>query len=176
MTLNEVQKLLNDNSINYNLITEPSRTEFYRKKGFRTTEDTGSFCLLTITNPHHTKDIEIIFADASKDPEFYDLEFGGYWYEMFGCLEEALPQTLLEEIQNIIAGRSHIIFAADAKTGKWFYNGLFCDAPEEEWNEMDSFRKTVAKIKKPKSLWRKLIGRTDTYEIFNWQHYEKVIK
>ena len=128
MKLSEVQKILTENGIGYALSTEPNRADFYRRKGFRPTEDTHAFHMLNIANPHHGKHIEIVFADASEDPEFYDLGFGGYWYDMFGFLESELPQSLLDEIQ------------------------------------------------KPKSLWRKLIGRTDAYEIFNWVNYEKVIK
>jgi len=176
MKMSEVQKLLSKNGIDYSLSTEMSSAEFYRRKGFRPTEDTGAFRLLTISNPNHTKDIELIFADASDDPELYDLEFGGYWYEMFGCLEAELPQSLIDEIQSILCGRAWVIFATDAKTGKWFFDGLYCDTIEEEWNDMERLHKTLAKIKKPKSLWRKFIGRTDVYEIFNWQNYERVIK
>lgn len=176
MKMSEVQKLLSKNGIDYSISTEMSRAEFYRRKGFCPTEDTEAFRLLTITNPNHTKEIEIIFTDASDDPEFYDLEFGGYWYEMFGCIEAELPQSLIDEIQSILCGRAWVIFATDAKTGKWFFTGLYCDTIEEEWNDMERLHKTLAKIKKPKSLWRKFIGRTDVYEIFNWQNYERVIK
>ena len=154
----------------------PRKTHKNRRKGFRPTEDTGAFHLLKIANPNHTKDIEIIFADASDDPEFYDLGFGGYWYEMFGYLEQALSQSLMDEIQSILCGRAWVIFATDAKTGKWLFDGLYCDAMEEEWNDMERLHRAIAKIRKPKSLWRKLIGRTDIYEIFNWQNYERVLK
>ena len=176
MKMNEMQKLLSENGIKYTLSTEPSRSEFYRRKGFRPTEDTGAFCLLTIMNPNHSKNIEIIFADDSDNPEFYDLEFGGYWYEMFGYLEEELPQSLMDEVQNIVCGRAWVIFATDAKSGVWFFNGLYCDSIEEEWNDMEQLHRTIARIKKPKSLWRKFVGRTDVYEIFNWQNYERIIK
>lgn len=176
MKMSEVQKLLAENGIGYALSTEPNRADFYRRKGFRLTEDTHAFHLLTIANPHHGKHIEIVFADASEDPEFYDLGFGGYWYDMFGFLESELPQSLLDEIQNILCGRAWVIFAANAKTGKWFFDALYCDSVKEEWNDMDQLHKMMVKIQKPKSLWRKLIGRTDTYEIFNWVNYEKIIK
>ena len=176
MKLSEIQKLLNENGIRHTVTTEQSRREFYIKKGFRPAEDTGAFRLLTIENPHHSKNIEIIFADDSSDPEFFDLEFGGYWYEIFGYLDGELPQGLLEEIQNILSGRAWVIFATDAKTGAWFFDSLSCNTPEQEWNDMDRLHKTISKIKKPKSLWRKIIGRTDCYEIFNWTSYEKIIK
>lgn len=176
MKLNEVQQLLKENNYQYEVSVIPNRAEFYRQKGFHATEDTSAFLLLTITNPNHKINIEIVFDGDSDVAEFYDLEFGGYWYGMFGYLDEELPHMLLEEIQNITDGKSYVIFAANAKTRKWFYSGLFCDTPEEEWNEMDQFRKAVEKIKAPKSLWRKLIRRTDIYEIFNWQHYENVVK
>ena len=153
-----------------------SRADFYKRKGFFPPEDKGAFRLLTISNPNHTKDIEIIFTDTSDDPEFYDLEFGGYWYEMSGYLETERPQHLIDEIQSILCGRAWVIFATDAKTGKWFFDSLYYDVIEEEENDMERLHKTLVKIRKPKSLWRTLIGRTDVYEIFNWKNYEKVIK
>ena len=48
MKMSEVQKLLDENGIEYSLSIELSRSEFYRKKGFRPTDDTGAFHLLTI--------------------------------------------------------------------------------------------------------------------------------
>ena len=176
MKLSEVRRLLSENDISYTLTIESSRREFYGKKGFRTTEDTGTFYLLTIRNPHHSKNIEIIFADSSDNPEFYDLGFGGYWYEMFGWMEEELPQGIMDEIQNILNDKSWVIFATDAQNGTWFFDGIFCDTEAEEWNDMESFHKTINRIKNPKNLWRKIIGRMDCYEIFNWTKYEKIIK
>ena len=93
-----------------------------------------------------------------------------------GYLEQELPQSLIDEIQSILCGKAWVIFATNAKTGKGFFEGLYCDTIEEEWNDMERLHKTLAKIRKPKSLWRKLIGRSDVYEIFNWQNYERVIK
>ena len=174
--MSEVQKLLNENGIEYSLSIELRRSEFYRKKGFRPTDDTSAFHLLTITNPNHSKSIEIIFEDDSENPEFYDLEFGGYWYEMFGWMEEELPQVIIDEIQNIMFGRAWVIFATDAKTGRWFFDGLYCDTVEEEWNDMERLHRTIARIRKSKSMWRKLIGRSDVYEIFNWTTYERIKK
>ena len=170
MKLSEVRTLLDGNGIPYTLTVDPGQ------KGTRAAKEKDAVCILTISNPHHIKNIEIVFEAASDNPEFYDLGFGGYLYELFGWLEEALPQTILDEIQNIICGRSWVVHSTDAKTGKWVYSGLFCDAQEDEWNEMDQFYKTVTKIKEPKSLWKKLIRKTEIYEIFNWQNYEKIIK
>ena len=160
MNLSEVQKLLDDNGIQHVL----------------TVEDTGAFCLLTIPNPNHSKNIEIIFKDASDNPEFYDLEFGGYWYEMFDCPDDILSRELIDEIQSILLGRVWVIFATNAKNGAWFFDGIFRDTVEEEWNDMDELQETIRKIKEPKSLWRKLFKRTDCYEIFNWKKHEKIIK
>ena len=41
---------------------------------------------------------------------------------------------------------------------------------------LKEIRKTVLKIKSPKSWWKKLTGKTDVYEIFNWTTYEKIVK
>lgn len=176
MKLIDVKKLLDDNCYTYTQTLVSSRAEFYRQKGFNPSEDTGAFVLLSIPNPNHTKNIELIFSDDSNNPDFYDLEFGGFWYEMFGCRDEELPECLLEEMQRIVCGNSYIIFATDAEKGGWFFDAIYYDIPDEEMNCMDSFHNTLSKIKSPKSLWRKLIGRTDIYEIFNWTSYEKIVK
>ncbi|MGN0292575.1 MAG: hypothetical protein ACI4D3_01070 [Lachnospiraceae bacterium] len=176
MTLSEVQLLLDQNGITYHFTTEPNRAVFYQRKGFSSSDDTGAFHLLTIPNPNHSKVIKLIFEDSSSDADFYDLEFGGYWYELWGWNEEGLAENLLDEIKNILDGKAYVIFATDAKTGKWFADSLYCDREDPEWNDMDSFQKAVTRIKKPKSWWRKLIQRTDIYEIFNWNSYEKVVK
>lgn len=176
MKRTEIQELLTQNGYPYEARIVPSSMDFYRSKGFQPRKETGPFWLLSIPNPNHDKNIEIIFADASEDPEFYDLEFGGYWYEMFGFRDENLPEDLLEEIRWIVSGQTHVIFAMDAKTGKWFSDQVFFDLPEEELNDMDQYHRILARIHAPKSLWRKIIGRTDVYEIFNWNSYRRIIK
>lgn len=177
MKLVEVKKLLDDNGYRYTQTVIPSRAEFYREKGFRPSADTGAFTLLTIPNPNHEKDIQIIFSDATENPEFYDLEFGSFWYELFDCEEEYLRQELLTEIQRIISGITYIIFASTVKKGiHWKWDGTYYDLPDDEMNSMDAFQNAVSKIKSPKSWWKKLTGKTDVYEIFNWTNYERITK
>jgi len=176
MKLTEVKKLLENNGYAYQQTVIPRRAEFYSQKGFRPSVDTGAFSLLTIQNPNHDKNIEIVFSDASDNPDFYDLEFGGFWYEMFGYRDEHLPRDLLDEIQRIVTGKANVIFATNAKTGKWFADQIYFDLPETDMNDMDDYKRTLSRISAPKSLWRKLIGRTDVYEIFNWFSYQKIVK
>ena len=177
MKLSDVKKLLDENGYTYTQTIVLSRAEFYRQKGFNPSEDTGAFVLLSINNPNHTKNIELIFGDDSDNPDFYDLEFGGYWYGLFDCEENYVAQELLTEIQRIINGNTHIIFATDAnKNGRWFFDTIYYNLPDKEMNCMDAFHKAVKKIKSPKSWWRKLTGRTDIYEIFNWTSYERIVK
>ena len=104
------------------------------------------------------------------------MEFGGFWYELFGCSDEELPEFLLGEIQTIVQGNAYIIFAMDGKNGRWFSDSIYYDLPDEEMNCMDEFHDALSKIHSPKGLWRKLIGRTDIYEIFNWTSYEKITR
>lgn len=177
MKLSELKQLLDDNSYNYTQTVIPSRAEFYRQKGFCPSIDTGVFTLLTIPNPNHEKDIQIIFNDATENPVFYDLEFGGFWYELFDCEEEYLPQELLNEIQRIVSGSTYVIFACTVRKGiHWNWDGVYYDLPDDEMNSMDEFRNTVSKIKSPKSWWKKLTGKTDMYEVFNWTSYERITK
>lgn len=177
MKLIEVKKLLEDNGYTYKQTVISSRAELYRQKGFHPSVDTGAFVLLSIPNPNHEKDIQIIFNDTTEDPDFYDLEFGGFWYELFDCEEEQLPQELLAEIQRIINGSTYVIFASTIKKGiHWTWDGVYYDLPGDEMNSMDAFRDAVSKIKSPKNWWKKLTGKTDIYEIFSWTNYERIIK
>ena len=177
MKLIDVKKLLDANGYTYMQTIVSSRAEFYRQKGFNPSEDTGAFVLLSIMNPNHQIDIQIIFNDATENPDFSDLEFGGYWYELFDCEEEYVAQELLTEIERIIDGSTHIIFASMLKNGiHWHWDGKYDDLPNAEMNSMDAFQNTVKKIKSPKSWWRRLTGRTDIYEILNWTSYERIVK
>jgi hypothetical protein len=176
MRLNDVRKLLDENGIEYRLTVEPNRREYYEKKGFRTTGDAGAFYLLTIPNPNHSKNLELNFEDASENPKFCDLDFGGFWYELFDCPDDLLREMLLEEISKVLAGKVWVVFATNAKNGAWFFDGVYYNEADTDRNDMDELRATIEKIKRPKSLWRKLTGRRDCYEIFNWTDYEKIIK
>ena len=174
MKLIDVKKLLDDNGYTYTQTIVSSRAEFYRQKGFNPSKDTVAFVLISIPNPNHQIDIQIIFNDATENPDFSDLEFGGYWYELFDCEEKHVAQELLIEIQRIINGSTHIIFASTVKNGVlWRWDGKYDNLSDAE---MNTFHNTVEKIKSPKSWWRRLTGRTDIYEIFNWTSYEKIIK
>lgn len=176
MKLEDVKQLLNENGYPYESKIVPSSLAFHKYKGFSFKTDTDPFWLLIIPNPNHGQNIEIVFSDASENPDFYDLVFGGFWYDLFGYPDEYLPRDLLDEIQRIVTGKANIILATDAKTGKWFSDQIFFDLPETDMNNMDDYKRTLSRISAPKSLWRKLIGRTDIYEIFNWFSYQKIIK
>lgn len=176
MKLTDVQKLLDENGYTYKASTVLSSLDFYRSKGFHPKAETGPFWLFSIPNPNHGKNIEIIFTDASDDPAFYDLEFGGYWYELFDCREENLPQELLEEIRRILSEQTYVIFATDARNGNWRGDFVYYDLPQEEMNDMAAFRRRISRIRAPKSLWRKLTGRTDAYEMFSWRTYQRIVK
>ncbi len=177
MKLIDVKKLLDDNGYTYTQTIVPSRAEFYGQKGFNQSEDTEAFVLLSIPNPNHHIDIQIIFKDATENPDFIDLEFGGYWYELFDCEEKYVAHELLTEIQRIINGRTYIIFASMMKKGvHWCWDGKYDNLPDAEMNSMGTFHNTVKKIKSPKSWWEKLTCKTRIYEIYNWTSYEKIVK
>lgn len=177
MKLVDVKKILDDNGYTYTQTIVSSRAEFYRQKGFYSSNEDGAFVLLSIPNPNHKIDIQIIFKDATENPDFINLEFGGYWYELFDCEEKDIKHEILTEIQSIMNGSTHIIFAYAVKNGRhWLWDGRYDDLPDAEMNSMDAFYNTVEKIKSPKSWWRRLTGKTDVYEIYNWTSYEKYIK
>ena len=175
MRLDEVEALLDNHNLEYKLSLIGNRGEFYRNKGFLEAKDDTAFILLTIPNPNHAKNIELIFKTADDNPEFSDLEFGGHWYELFDCQEEQLPSELLKEIKDILSGRLYIIIARDNKTLAWLFDGAYLDSPDEDQNDMEAFRKMMNRIKHPKGWWKKLRGKTTQYEVFSWESYESII-
>lgn len=176
MRLSQVQKLLTENGYTYETKIVPSSVGFYRSKGFHPRRERGPFWLLTIPNPNHSKNIELIFADASQDPPLYDLEFGGFWYEWFDCREEDLHRELLEEIRRILSEQTYVIFVTDAKTGNWCGDFVYYDLPQEDMNDMEAFRRKISQIQRPKSLLRKCMGRSRVYELFTWKTYQRIVK
>lgn len=176
MNLSEVQAMLEQNRIDYDLVMVSDRMLFYRKQGFPAICNSEPFRMITIPNPNHSKEIHLIFDDASSEPEFQDLEFGEFGYELWQNDSDTLKDELLAEIKRIMAGNTYVIFATNAKTGKWYYDAAFSKSENPNEDDMDEFHKAVTRIRHPKKWWNKLIGRIDAYEIFNWQNYERIIK
>lgn len=179
MRLTEVEKLLKENNIPFTLTVKSCR-QYVRKRGLLgKRQELRVYALFTIPNPNHEKNIEIIFEDDSENLKFSDLKFGEYDYEMFCLEEEDLLQDVLKEIKDIQSGKVWVIRATDAKTGVWFFDEIFYDGDEndeDDWNDMDDLYKIISRIRKPKSLWSKITGRSSCYEIYNWDTYEKIIK
>ena len=80
-------------------------------------------------------------------------------------------------IQEILEGEFWIIYSKYVRKGVPFnLSALYWDSSDKEWNNMDALRKMVAKIKAPKRWWKKLAGKTEIYEIFNWTSYDRIVK
>ena len=176
MILQQALALLTDNNIQYILTTEPDKAAFYRQKGFVPRTHSGEFRLITIPNPNHAIGAQLIFDGISEDARFIDLEFGGYWYELFDTEEQYLAEELISEIHQIMSGTAYVIFARDTKTGQWQWDGMYDDYPDEEENSMEGFRRAMEKIKRPKCWWQKMTGKSTTYEIYNWHCHEMIVK
>ena len=178
MRLTEVQKMLNENNIPFTQMMESWKENSSKRNG-EEKEVIESVCLLTIWNPNHEKNIDMWLDGNSEDPEFSDLGFGGYCYEMFLRKEEDLQQTVLSEIKYILSGKRWVVYKSNAKTGAWPSGKIFCDGDEtdeDDRNDMKKLHKTVSRIRKWKNLLHKLTGQATCYEIYNWNTYEKIIK
>lgn len=176
MKWNEVKNLLEHNGLEYKSSRVENIGEHHRQQGFLKSKENHAIKMITIPNPYHDKNIELIFDSDGENPKFYDLDFGGYCYELFDCNEDDIEKQLIKEIKDIISGNVYIIFARNVKSGEWFFDGCFFDSPDEDENTMDEFRDLIARIRSPKSWIRKITKRIDQYEIFNWNSYECVIK
>jgi len=176
MKLTQVKQLLDDNKINYTVSKVDNRGDFYRRKGFKDTKVSHSFTLLTIPNPNHHLGLELIFISDNENPEFYDMEFGGYWHELFDLDETWYENELVNEIKNIMSGKVYYIFKRDAETGAWRSDSQYHDFDNDEMNSIAAYYKEIEKIHAPKTWLEKLKGKTMKYEIYNWTNYECVIK
>lgn len=176
MRLVQIQKLLDDNNIGYIISHIKNLREYRHKQGFLKANDNIPVLIITIPNPNHSKNIELIFESDDSNPVFVDMEFGGYWNELFDCRDEWIESFLTDEIQNILNDKVYVIFARDEKTGAWFFDANFHDLDDELLNDMDEFNEYMKRIHSPKNWLRKLTGRVDRYEIFNWTNYQCIIK
>ncbi|MBR6609574.1 MAG: hypothetical protein IKK99_05090 [Oscillospiraceae bacterium] len=176
MKLTQVKQLLDDNKINYTVSKVDNRGDFYRRKGFKDTKVSHSFTLLTIPNPNHHLGIELIFISDNENPEFRDMLFGGFEYELFLSSDEWNKEFLVKEVNDILAGNIYIVTGWNDKTAKWIFDSRYVDT-DEEWEEnMDEYHRDLEKIHAPKTRLEKLKGKTMKYEIYNWTNYECVIK
>lgn len=178
MKFTEIQTLLNNNNIKYTISYNVSKIEFYSQKGFnqKHIKKDEYVNLIIIDNPNHEKNIELIFDSNTENPNFVDLEFGEYSFELFDRSEDDISVSLLDEIINIIHGNVYIIFARNAKNNKWFFDACFYDSPIDEENDMEEFKKLLEKIHAPKHWLSKITKRVDKYEIYNWEKYNCIIK
>ncbi len=163
MTLTDVQELLAQEGLSY----------------VKTSVSHGAqtWLALRIPNPHHGKHIHLLFEGDSPDPRFYDMEFGDYDYEFFDFKDVYLKESLLQAIREVLEEHTYIIIGkVQRKDVRFRWDGAYSDVPEEELNTMDEFHRAMERIRKPKSLWAKLTGKTNIYRIYTWKTYEEIRK
>lgn len=176
MTFSEVTQLLDSHSIGYDVRYIDNPAEYYKKRGFPNIRNCPPFTLIVISNPNHSKDIELSFTGCGDNPDLEEMSFGSYCHEMFSFTKRYVRNVLIDEIKNIMDGKVYVICAYNQKNGRLYFDGGFDDSVFEWKENMDEFRKAVEKIRAPKNTFSRLTGRTDRYEIFNWNSYEEVVK
>jgi len=180
MTLDEAKTLLNLNGIPFGELHFGSLKEFrLHMSPFDSSEEAEPYAIrvLVICSRNGHKNIELQFADKNNDGSFtfIDLYFGQYFFELFDCEEELLPQSIVDEIEGIMSGSIVVIVCNDLKKRRWYGDAIF-DKRDNDGFGLPGYEKAMRKIEAKKTL-AQMIRRTKRqYEIFDWNTYRLVVK
>ena len=131
---------------------------------------------LVIPAVNGVMDIELQFNQVRGEYIFDDMYFGDYCFEMFDYNPDMLEADLLENIGRIVDGKMAVIVRNDLKRKRWLGDAGFDLSDDDNVFGEPGFRAAVARIEKPKTLWQKLTGQREQYEIYDWRTYRRVIK
>ena len=86
-------------------------------------------------------------------------------------------EYLIEEIQRIMKGNCTIINVTNPKTKRWIADAQFDrnDTDDDMFGEM-GFQKAMKRIRKKRTFFERLFGFRRSYEIYDWNTYERIVK
>ena len=93
----------------------------------------------------------------------------------FNCNINA--DDLLDEIRQMMMGTRGVIIKNNAKNNRWIADTQFdLDDDDDDLFGKRGFEKNVKSIRKKKSFIEKLLGISHSYEIYDWNTYERIVK
>lgn len=179
MTLDEAKALLSENSISFGLHEFNNEAEYWHHTMLFPYTKNAKSCkviAMIIRSNNGKKDIELQFNADGDLFRFEELRFGDYCYEMFDYNEDMLADDLIHNIFEIKQGNLIIIVANDIRKKRWLADACFDLSDNDDTFGNPGFQKALQRIKKPKSLFSKLLRVKEQYEIYDWNSYQCIVK
>ena len=178
MNIFQVKELLQANSIPFEEYEFENEAEFLKhilSNPYTKNTKMNKFYALIIHSRNGKRHIELEFEEKDGDFVFWDLWFGGFCLEFFNCNIRA--DDLLDEIRQMMLGNRGVIIKNNAKNNRWSADAQFdLDDEDDVAFGKRGFEKAVKRIRKKKSFIEKLLGISHSYEIYDWNIYEHIIK
>ncbi len=178
MTLDEVKEMLQEDNIPYEISEFENEEEYWQHVALFPYTQNAKPCkviALIIYSKNGKKNIELQFNESGGAFYFEDLRFGEHSYELFDCQEDFLQQSLIDEINRVLANSVIVIVANDLKKQKWLGDAIFGKKENDDFGLPD-FEKTMKRINKKKGFFVKLFQSKMQYEIYDWNTYECIVK
>ena len=180
MTLSQAKELLKSNFMQFTEMEFANEVDFlnhilqfpYTKKAKE-----HKFYALIIQSNNGKRHIELEFEEKNGEYVFWDLWFGDFCFEFFSGDADEDCSYLIEEIQRIIKGNCTIINVTNPKTKRWIADAQFDrnDTDDDMFGEM-GFQKAMKRIRKKRTFFERLFGFRRSYEIYDWNTYECIVK
>ncbi len=180
MTLSQAKELLKSNFIPFTEMEFANEVDFlnhisqfpYTKKAKE-----HKFYALIIQSNNGKKHIELEFEEKNGEYVFWDLWFGDFCFEFFFGDAGEDCSYLIEVIQGIMKGHHTIINVTNPVTKRWIADAQFDrnDTDDDMFGEM-GFQKAMKRIRKKRTFFERLFGFRRSYEIYDWNTCECIVK
>ena len=180
MTLSQTKELLKSNFMQFTEMEFANEVDFlnhisqfpYTKKAKE-----HKFYALIIQSNNGKRHIELEFEEKNGEYVFWDLWFGDFCFEFFSDDADEDYSYLIEEIQQIMKGNCTIIIVTNPETKRRIADAQFGrnDTDDDMFGEM-GFQKAMKRIRKKRTFFERLFGFRRSYEIYDWNTYERIVK
>ena len=180
MTLSQAKDLLTTNSIPFQECEFASEADFLYHISpslyIKNAKEHKYYALIVQSN-NGKKHIELEFEEKNGEFVFWDLWFGDFCFEYFAGDASEDVSYLLEEIQEIMQGKHTVIMVTNPKTKRWIADAQFDRSdPEDDWFGEIGFQRMMKRIRKKRTIWGRLFGSKRSYEIYDWNTYQCIVK
>ncbi len=178
MTLSEAKALLQSHSIQFQEMEFANEAEFFKHihpyPCVNSAKENPIYALI-IHSANGKKHIELQFEKKEKEYVFWDLWFGDFCFEYFEYDEDG--KSLIEHICEIMEGNQVFIVVNNPKTKRWIADAQYdkADSDDDMFGEV-GFQKALTKIRKKKTFFERMFGFSRSYEIYDWNTYECIVK
>ena len=180
MNLTEVKHLLDANGIPYHCEEFENEREYWTHRMTFPYLKNAKPCkvlALVIRSNNGEKNIGIQFNQEGEDFIFQDVYFGDYSFELFDFGEEFLAEAITDRISEVMGGKLSFVIVNNLKKRCWIGDACFDldDENDRLFGKLE-YDEVLRKINKPKSFLAKLLHSKMQYEIYDWNHYQRIVK